>query len=222
MTGGISTEPTTGAVVFDVGRVLIEWDPRHLFVQLIADEAELDWFLAEVVSESWHHQHDEGTPLDRMVPARQAEFPRHAHLIAAYRERFLETIPGPVAGTHELARALAQNGVPLYGLTNFGSEFWAQFRPTEPLFDLFSDIVVSGDEALAKPDPRIYALAEQRFGHDPSALFFIDDKPENVAAAVARGWQGHVFTDAARLEADLIAHGLLANSPAGSLVDSLA
>ena len=83
------------------------------------------------------------------------------------------------------------------------------FRPTEPLFDKFTDIVVSGTENVAKPEAGIYAIAEQRFGHPAERLFFIDDKPENIAAAQARGWQGHVFTDADRLAADLQSHGLL-------------
>lgn len=198
------------AVVFDVGRVLIQWDLRHLYAKLIDDEAELDWFLANVVTEAWHHQHDEGRALADMVPERQQEFPAHAHLVEAYRHRFLETIPGPVKGTHELARHLADAEVPLYGLTNFGAEFWDMFRPTQPLFDLFADIVISGRESCAKPDARIYELAEARFPHPPEALFFIDDKPDNVAAAIARGWQGHVFTDAAKLKCDLVGSGLLA------------
>lgn len=197
------------AVVFDVGRVLIQWDLRHLFATLIEDRQELDWFLANVVTEQWHHQHDEGRALADMVPERQREFPEHAALIDAYRHRFLETIPGPVKGTHELARRLAESGVPLYGLTNFGAEFWDQFRPTEPLFDLFEDTVVSGCEKCAKPEARIYEVAEQRFGLPPRALFFIDDKADNIAAAAARGWQVHLFTDAAALEADLVGRGLL-------------
>jgi len=197
------------AIVFDVGRVLVQWQLRCLFAKLIDDRQELDWFLANVVTEQWHHQHDEGRPLAEMVPERIAQFPDYADHIRAYATRFNETVPGPVPGTHELVRRLHSQGVPIFGLTNFGDEFWAEFRPTQPIFDLFSDIVVSGTEKLAKPDPAIYALAEERFGLPPQQLFFVDDKPENIAAATARGWQGHVFTDAARLEADLSARGLL-------------
>jgi 2-haloacid dehalogenase len=138
------------------------------------------------------------------------QFPDQAELIEAYRHRFLETIPGPVEGMHGIVRRLAATGIPLYGLTNFGTEFWELFRPTEPLFDLFDHIVVSGHESCAKPESRIYELAEARFRHPPSTLLFIDDKPENIAAAEARGWQGHVFTDAATLERELTARGLLA------------
>lgn len=200
---------TIEAVVFDVGRVLYQWQLRILFAKLIDDPDELDWFLAHVVTEEWHFQHDAGRPLAEMVPERQAEFPRHAALIAAYAERFNESIPGPVPGSLELVAQLDEAGVPLYAITNFGAELWAQFRPTAPVFDRFRDIVVSGAEKLAKPDPAIYRLAEQRFGHAPHAMLFIDDNAANIAAAAHLGWQVHHFHDAARLEADLIARGLL-------------
>lgn len=197
------------AVVFDIGRVLYDWDLRYLFAKLIGDEAELDWFLAEVVTEDWHFQSDRGRPLAEMLPERIAAFPEHRMLIEAYVARFNETIPHAIPGTHELARRLAEAGVPLYGLTNFGAEFWAGFRPTAPLFDLFADVVVSGVERCAKPDPRIYAIAEARFGEEPGALFFTDDNPANIAAARDRGWQAHLFTGADGLEAELVRHGLL-------------
>ena len=200
---------TPGAVVFDIGRVLFEWELRHLYAKLIADPAELDWFLAHVVTEEWHFETDGGRTLGDMVPERIAAFPDHAHLIEAYRTRFNETIPGAVPGTHAIVRRLAEAGVPLYALTNFGAEFFAGFRPTEPIFELFADIVVSGEERVAKPDPRIYAIAEARFGLPPERLFFTDDNPANVAAAAARGWQAHLFTGAAALEAELAARRLL-------------
>lgn len=197
------------AVVFDVGRVIVQWNLRCLFAKLIADERELDWFLANVVTEEWHFQHDAGRELAEMVAERKLEFPDHSHLIDAYAARFVETIPGLVEGTPALVERLAERGVPLFALTNFGAEFWAQFRPTAPLFDHFADIVVSGEERCAKPDARIYEIAEQRFGHSGSALLFIDDNPANIAAAEARGWNGHLFTDAVRLQQDLAARSLL-------------
>ena len=197
------------AVVFDVGRVLYQWQLRTLFTKLIADEQELDWFLAHVVTEEWHFQHDEGRPLAEMVSERQAQFPAHAHLIAAYAERFNETIPGPVPGSLDLVERLHTAGHPLFAITNFGAEFWAMFRPTAPVFDRFRDIVVSGEEGLAKPDPAIFKLAAERFGHAPGAMLFIDDNAANIAGAERLGWQVHHFRDAAGLEADLIGRGLL-------------
>ena len=175
-------EAPVNAVVFDVGRVLYQWQLRALFEKLIADPAELDWFLAHVVTEEWHFQHDAGRPLAEMVPERQAQFPDHAHLIAAYAARFI---------------------------TNFGAEFWAMFRPTAPVFDRFRDIVVSGEEKLAKPDPAIFRLAERRFGHRAEGMLFIDDNAANIAAAAALGWPVHHFSSAAALRQDLAGRGLI-------------
>ena len=200
---------TPQAVVFDIGRVLFDWNLRHLFAKLIDDPAELDWFLANVVTEEWHFQSDAGRPLVEMVPERIDQYPGHAALIESYRTRFNETLPRAIEGAHAIVRRLADRGVPLYALTNFGAEFWAGFRPIQPIFELFADVVVSGEERCAKPDPRLYAIAERRFGRPPQALFFTDDNPANVAAAAARGWQAHLFTDAAALEAELVAKGLL-------------
>ena len=197
------------AVVFDVGRVMFDWRLRALFEKLIHDPAELGWFLDNVVSEEWHFQHDRGVPLGEMLPARIAEFPDQALRIAAYAARFNETIPGPVPGTLELVRELHGLGVPLFCLTNFGDELFAAFRAQQPVFDLFEDIIVSGEERVAKPDPRIYEIVEQRSGRKGSALFFTDDNPANVDAACDRGWQAHVFSDSTALRAQLTQATLL-------------
>ncbi len=197
------------AVVFDIGRVLFQWQLGALFEKLIADRDELDWFLANVVTEEWHFEHDRGRALGEMIPERIALFPQYEALIRAYGERFNETVPGPVAGTHDLVERLHARGVPLFCLTNFGHEFWEMFGPTQPIFDRFADIVVSGTEKLAKPDPQIYALTEARCGRPGQALFFTDDNPANIAAARARGWHAHLFTDAAALESQLVEAGLL-------------
>lgn len=197
------------AVVFDVGRVLFQWQLAALFEKLIPDETERAWFLAHVVTEEWHFQHDRGVPLAEMIPARIAEFPAYAAQIEAYGARFNETVPGPVAGTHDLVRQLHARGVPLFCLTNFGHELWQLFRPTQPIFDLFDDIIVSGTEKIAKPEPEIYAITEARSGFAGAELFFTDDNPHNIAAAKGRGWQAHLFTDAASLAGQLRAAGLL-------------
>lgn len=197
------------AVVFDVGRVIVQWDLRNLFAKLIDDPVQLDWFLANVVTEQWHFEHDAGRSLADMVPERKAQFPDYADLIDAYAARFLETIPGPVEGTAGLIRALDDAGVPLFAITNFGAEFWDMFLPTEPALQHFRDIVVSGQEKLAKPDPAIFRLAQQRFGHSPQDMLFIDDNAANIAAAQQEGWQVHHFRDADSLATDLRRRQLL-------------
>ncbi|MGN6499897.1 MAG: HAD-IA family hydrolase [Tsuneonella sp.] len=197
------------AVVFDVGKVLYQWDMRRLFEQLIEDREELDRFLAEVISIEWHSQHDAGRPAADMIAERSAEFPHYADHIRAWRDRFNETLPGPVPGSLEIVEALAAGGVPLYAITNFGADTWAGFRPTAPVFDHFRAIVVSGDEKLVKPDAPIFHLAERRFGHLAGEMLFVDDNAANIAAARALGWQVHHFTDAATLAEDLRQRGLL-------------
>ncbi|WP_370301234.1 HAD-IA family hydrolase [Qipengyuania flava] len=191
------------AVVFDVGRVLYQWHLRHLFEKIVDDRARLETLLGEVVTEEWHFEHDRGRTLGEMVPERIALYPEFEPEIRAYATRFNETIPGPVPGSHALVERLDARGVPLYAITNFGAEFWAGFRPSEPIFDRFRDIVVSGEEKLAKPDPAIFALAEARFARSASTMLFIDDNRANVDAAAACGWHVHHFTDAAALESDL-------------------
>lgn len=197
------------SVIFDVGRVLFDWDLRHLFAKLITDPQELEWFVTHVVTPEWHFQHDAGRPLSDMLPERKAEFPDHAPLIDAYAARFNETIPGPMPGSLELVERLAAAGVPLFAITNFGHEFWEGFRPTQPIFDHFQDIVVSGTEKMMKPDPAIYRLAIERFGIDPAGAIFIDDVAKNVAGAESVGIAGHRFVDAPTLERDLVTRGYL-------------
>lgn len=205
-----AAHPPVRAVVFDIGRVLIEWDLRHLYRKLIDDERELDWFLANVVTEAWHYQADSGRDLADMVAERKLAYPGHDDLIDAYAARFPESIPGPVAGTHDLVKQLAAQGVPLFAITNFGADFWAEFRPTEPLFDRFRDIVVSGVEKIAKPDEAIFRLASKRFGHEPADMLFVDDNAANVLAAKRLGWQVHHFRAAEALAIDLRVRGLIA------------
>jgi 2-haloacid dehalogenase len=197
------------AVVFDVGNVLFQWNLRALFEKLIADQGELDWFMANVMTMEWHLQHDAGKPLYEMRAERTVLFPDHADLIDAYITRFNETIPGPVPGSLEIVEELAARGVPLFAITNFGAEFWDGFSPSQPIFGHFCDIVVSGREKLIKPDPAIYQLALRRFGLAAGEALFVDDNLANVIAAQDNGFAGHHFKDAAGLRAELKALALL-------------
>jgi 2-haloacid dehalogenase len=206
---GVRGMSSIRAVVFDVGRVLVQWDLRHLFAKLIADREELDWFLTNVITPEWHFQHDAGRPLAEMLPELKAAFPAYVEHIDAYATRFNESIPGPVPGSFEIVEELARRGVPLFAITNFGAEFWDQFRPTQPIFDHFRDIIVSGVEKLVKPDAAIYQLALSRFGLAPGEAIFIDDSLRNVEAARENGFVGHHFADAAALRKTLTKLGLL-------------
>ncbi len=196
-------------VIFDIGQVLYQWDLKHIFVSRIPDAAELDWLMTTVITPQWHFQHDLGVSFADMVAERSAEFPDAANHIRYYAENFADSIPGPIPGSLQLVERLHSAGVPLFGISNFGSDAWAQFRPRAPIFDRFRDIVISGHERLAKPDPAIFALAVARFGVLPEQCLFIDDRADNVRAAQECGMAGHVFADAAGLEAELVGAGLL-------------
>jgi 2-haloacid dehalogenase len=197
-------------VVWDIGRVLVEWDLARIYRKAIPDNAERQWFVTEIVTEAWHAQHDAGVPFAAMVAARQAEFPRYADLIALYATNWLESVPGPVAGTHDLIERLTQRGVPQFAITNFGVDAWNLFRPTFPILNHLRDIVVSGAERLVKPGEAIFVLAAQRFERVPGSMLFIDDSAANVATARALGWHVHHFTgDAESLEAQLAGLELL-------------
>ena len=198
------------AVVFDVGHVLYDWDPRYLYEKLIDDPVRLDWFLAHVVTRDWHFQHDEGRAFTDTSAELIAAYPDEADLIRQFGPRFGETIPGPVPGMPEIVATLDAARVPLYAITNFSAEFWAPFRRQEAaLFDRFRDILVSGEARLAKPDPAIFDLAIRRFAIDPQAALFIDDRADNVAAAEAAGFIGHMFEGAEGLRARLAELGLI-------------
>jgi 2-haloacid dehalogenase len=196
-------------VVFDVGNVLFPWSPRFLYERLIEDDRALDAFLRDVVTHDWHFQHDAGRPFAETSAELIAEHPHHRDLIETWAPRFNETIGSAIEGMIALVEELDAAGVPLFGITNFSGEFWGPFRDTQPVFDRFRDVVVSGTERLMKPDAAIYELAVRRFGMSAEELIFIDDRAENVAGAEAVGMHGHVFRDADSLRAELRALGVL-------------
>jgi 2-haloacid dehalogenase len=198
------------AVVFDVGKVLVEWDPRYLYEKLIPDPAARAHFLTHVATPDWHFQHDAGRPFAETSAELIAQHPKHRALIEAWGARWLETMPRLIDGIAELVADLAANAVPLFGITNFSGEFWPAFRAREHvLFAPFRDIVVSGDEKLVKPDPAIYRLALQRFGLARGEGLFVDDRLENIEAGEAEGFVVHHFVDAKTLWHDLKLRALI-------------
>ncbi len=197
-------------VIFDVGKVLVEWDIRALYRKLIDDPDQLEWFVREVVTPAWHHQHDEGRAFADTSAELIAAYPAHAGLIRAFGPRFGETLGAILPGMRTLVRDLAARDVPLYAITNFSGEFWPDFHAREAeLFAPFRGILVSGSEKLVKPDPAIYRLALDRFALEAGQCLFVDDRPENVAGAQSIGMAGHVFTGAEGLRATLADLGLI-------------
>jgi len=198
------------AVVFDLGGVLIEWDPRHLYRKLFpGDEAAMERFLAEVCTHDWNRCQDAGRSFAEGARLLKAEHPGKAELIDAYGARFDEMMPGPIDGAVEILAELRERDTPLYGLTNFSAE---TFPPACERFEFlrcFRGILVSGEVKLIKPDPRIYEMLIERFGLDPRRTVYIDDVEANVAAARPFGIHAIRYTTPAALREELVALGLL-------------
>jgi 2-haloacid dehalogenase len=190
---------TFRTVVFDLGGVLIDWDPRHLYRTVFDDEDEMERFLAEVCTLPWHFRHDAGVPFDETIPALVAEFPEHEDLIRMWASRHIDMVAGAVPGVPGVLRELHERGTRLYALTNMPAECWEPIRAMFEWFDLFDGAVVSGHEKVVKPDPAIYRILVDRFDVDPATTAFVDDRQVNVDAATALGFTGIVFTDAASL-----------------------
>lgn len=188
------------AVVFDVGGVLIDWDPEYLYRKLIPDDSARAWFLGHVCPRVWNAQQDLGLrSWAEAVAHRTALYPDHADLIHAYDARWPEMVSGGIAGTVALKAALRAAGVPVYAITNYSAEKWDISCDLYPFLREFDGLVVSGREKMIKPDPAIYTLLCRRYGLNPAQCLFIDDLEVNVAAAKSVGMHGHVFTDPASL-----------------------
>lgn len=177
------------AVVFDVGGVLLDWNPRHLYRQLFNDEDAMERFLQEVCTLEWHDRHDRGLPIERSCAQLAARHPEHAELIWAWGLRSEEMISGPIPGTVEVLRELKEAGVRCYALTNMETETYPRRRERFAFLRWFDGTVVSGFEGIAKPDIAIFQRLLERFGLTPSATVMVDDAPRNVAAAGSVGMQ---------------------------------
>lgn len=198
------------AIVFDIGNVLLRWDPRVLLGRLLPDEAAIDAFISDIGFQAWNLSLDAGRDWGEAVATASAAMPRHAATLAAFRARWLETIPGPVPGSVEILETLASAGRPLYAITNYSAEKWSETLPRFPFIaTIFRDIVVSAHERMVKPDPGIYRVLFDRNRLDPEACVFIDDSRANVAAGRALGMDSIHFTGASALAAELGARGLL-------------
>ncbi|WP_454886105.1 HAD family hydrolase [Sphingomonas oryzagri] len=207
-TAPVVARPTS--VVFDVGNVLVDWNPRALFARYVTDSARLDRLMGEVLTLEWHTQHDAGRNFADTSAERIALYPDEAENIRRWGAEFDATIGDLLPGMAGLVADLDGRQVPLYAITNFSHEFWPPFRAREAaLFDRFRDIVVSGEEKLIKPDPAIYALALERFGLTPGEALFVDDRADNVEAGECAGFLGHRFIDASTLRTALEQLGLL-------------
>lgn len=200
------------AVVFDLGGVLIDWNPRYLYRHLIPEPDALDRFLTEICPQSWNERQDAGRPIAEATRERIALHPDHADLIAAYYGRWEEMLSGPVDGTVALLEALHGSGLPLYALSNWSAELFPIARRRFGFLDRFRGLVISGEEGIIKPDPAIFHLLAKRYGLVAQETLFIDDNPANVAAAEALGFRTHHFRTSKSLSEELARLGLLCDN----------
>jgi 2-haloacid dehalogenase len=199
----------TKAVIFDVGGVLIDWNPKYLYSKLMADEAEMDAYFEEIGFNAWNLALDSGARWDPSIAELVAKFPHRKELIEASHLRWHEMLGGEIPGTVAVLERLSQAGVPLYAITNYSSEKFVETTQRFPFFALFRDIVVSGDEKLLKPEAAIFRLCLDRNGLQAEDCVFIDDVAKNIDGAKAVGIDAILFRSAEQLEAELKERGLL-------------
>ena len=210
--------PVVRAAVFDLGGVLIDWNPRRLYRQMFdGDEAAMERFLAEVCSPAWNLDLDAGRPWPAAIETLAARHPDQRDLILAYDERWPEMLVGPIEGTVDVLADLRRAGVRLAALSNWSAEKFPIARRRYRFLDWFETIVIFGEVGLCKPDPRIYRHLLERTGLEAASTVFVDDAAANVSAATEIGMTALVFRDPATLRSDLQALGLLpdAGPPGG-------
>ncbi len=197
------------AIVFDIGNVLIRWDP-HPAVAAAVGEAEAERFLADKDFDfaAWNHEQDAGRSWDEAEAAAIKGHPQWREHFLSYRRHFDRSMLGPIVGTVSLLRELHAAGTPLFALTNWSAELFPVAARRFDFLALFNDILVSGEVGLAKPAPAIFALLARRTGLEPSHCVFVDDSPANVTAGAAAGFDAILFEDAIALRLELSRRGV--------------
>lgn len=182
-------------VIFDLGNVLIPFNPRWLFRTMLPDEASIDAFFAETGFDAWNIQMDAGLPFAEGIASHSRKFPQHRALFEAFFDRWPETVGEPIAESVDIFRTLRRKGIRTYALTNFSAETYPLAVARFPFLNDFDGTVVSGIERLVKPDPAIYRLLMQRHAVEASRAVFIDDRLENIEAARKLGLHAIHFVD---------------------------
>jgi 2-haloacid dehalogenase len=202
-------------VVFDVGNVLLDWDPRHLYRKIFADHADMEWFLTYVCSPDWNRRQDAGRGWRAAEAELLGRFPERRAEILAFRARWLEMVAGPIADTVGLVRELKAGSVPLFAITNFAADTFAEAAEVYGFLRGFRGIVVSGEVNLLKPDIAIYHHLAQTHDVDLARAVFIDDSAANCDGALKAGMAAAIqFRGANSLRQELRALGLPV-APAG-------
>ena len=196
-------------LVFDLGGVLIDWDPRYLYRKMFDDEGDIDIFLSEVCNSEWNVKQDAGRALAEATAERVALFPEKKPLIEAFYDRWEEMLGGEIGETVDILRELKAKDETLYALTNWSGETFPIALQRFDFLHWFEGTLVSGDEKLAKPDPAIFHLLLSRYKLQAQDCLFIDDSKINIEAASRIGFETHHFTSAQGLRQTLIHRNLL-------------
>ncbi len=196
------------AVVFDIGGVLLDWDPRYLYRELIDDPAELEDFLGRICTSQWHRAHDLGVDTEESCRELASLHPEHAGLIMAWSERGEEMVAGAIEDTVRVLAELKAAGVPCFVLSNMEPDRYELRRGRFSFFELLDGCVISGLEGVMKPDRKIFEVLLARYDLEPASTVFIDDQPANVAAARELGVAAIGFTTSAQLRRELRDLGL--------------
>lgn len=196
------------SVVFDLGNVLIEWDRRHLFRKLIADDTELDLFLNRILTLDVNADLDRGVPLAEVTATLAERFPAERDLIEAFRDRWPETLGNIIDGTVDILDELAATPVRLLALSNWGRDTFEMAAPHLPFLARFDAMVISGREGVVKPDPAIFELLCDRHDVVASEAVFIDDSAANIDAARGLGFAVVHFQSPDQCRRELIDLGL--------------
>jgi len=197
-------------VVFDLGGVLVDWDPRYLLRKVMPGrEAEMETLLADVLNHAWNLERDTGDSWIEAMDQLKVEYPGWADVFDLYTERWAETLGGSHEGTVAILRELKARETPLYALSNWSAEMFPYAEAKYDWLELFDGIVVSGRVQLVKPDREIFDYLLQTYGLEAADILFIDDHEPNVVAARSYGIEAHHFTDPESLRRALVAAGLL-------------
>jgi 2-haloacid dehalogenase len=190
-------------IIFDFGNVLVQWHPEHVYGEYFGDEAKAWWFLRHVADMDFRQRIDAGESFDGCIREKQAQYPEYEQAIELYRSRWREMLTDEVPGMREVIVELRGNNYELYGLTNWSMETFPEARERFGILQMIDRYVVSGAEGLVKPDPRLFQVLLDRYGLRAEECIFIDDNPDNVAAARNMGMRGIVFTNAESLRKEL-------------------
>jgi len=200
----------TNTIIFDLGKVLIKWDPRNLYRKIFTDEEEMEYFLEQVCTSEWNEAQDAGRTWAEGIALLQPKFPKYKAEIAAFESRWPEMLDGPVEGTVDILKTLhSKQRHRLYALTNWSSETFPIAKAQFDFLQLFEGILVSGEEMLKKPDPRIYQLLLDRYQIVANESVFIDDSARNVEGARKMGIPSILFESADQLKRDLFGFGVV-------------